>query len=43
ADKLFISMKTVETHRNRILQKLGVHTTADMVRYAIKSGLFELK
>lgn len=43
ANKLFISMKTVETHRNRILQKLGVHTTADMVRYAIKSGLFELK
>ncbi len=43
ANKLFISMKTVETHRNRILQKLGVHTTADMVRYAIKSGLSELK
>ena len=43
ADKLFISVKTVETHRNKILQKLDVHTTADLVRYAIKSGIFELK
>lgn len=43
ANKLFISIKTVETHRNRILQKLGVHTTADMVKYAIKSGIFDLK
>ncbi len=43
ANKLYISIKTVETHRNRILQKLGVHTTADLVRYAIQSGLFQLK
>lgn len=43
SNKLFISIKTVETHRNRILQKLGVHTTADMVKYAIKSGIIDLK
>lgn len=42
ADKLFISVKTVETHRTKILQKLDVHTTADLVRYAIKSGLIEI-
>jgi DNA-binding NarL/FixJ family response regulator len=42
ADRLFISIKTVETHRTRILQKLDVHTTADLVRYAIKSGLVDL-
>lgn len=43
ADKLSISVKTVETHRARILQKLDVHTTADLVQYAIRTGLFELK
>ena len=43
ADKLFISIKTVETHRTNIMQKLDVHTTADLVRYAIKKGIFELE
>ena len=43
AEKLFISIKTVETHRSRILQKLDVHTTADLVKYAIRKGLLELK
>jgi DNA-binding NarL/FixJ family response regulator len=42
ADKLSISVKTVETHRTRILQKLDVHTTADLVRYAIKTGLLDV-
>jgi DNA-binding CsgD family transcriptional regulator len=39
AEKFFISIKTVETHRPRILQKLDVHTTADLVKYAIRKGL----
>lgn len=41
AEKLFISVKTVETHRARIMQALDLHKTADLVRYAIKNGLVE--
>jgi len=35
AEMLSISEKTVETHRARIMKKLGLHCTADLVRYAI--------
>jgi DNA-binding NarL/FixJ family response regulator len=41
AQQLFISVKTVETHRTHIMQKLDVHTTADLVRFAMKSGMIE--
>ncbi|MFZ5905981.1 MAG: response regulator [Nitrospirota bacterium] len=41
AGQLFISVKTVETHRTNIMQKLDVHTTADLVRHAIKTGILE--
>lgn len=36
---LFISMKTVETHRANIMKKLNLHKAADLVRYAIETGL----
>ena len=36
-----ISYKTADSHRSRILEKLGVHETASMVRYAIRAGLIE--
>ena len=39
AHQLFLSIKTVETHRARIMHKLDFHTTADLVRYAIERGL----
>jgi PAS domain S-box-containing protein len=39
AVQLGISYKTADSHRSRILEKLGVHETASMVRYAIRSGL----
>ncbi|PWU10000.1 MAG: hypothetical protein C5B51_05230 [Terriglobia bacterium] len=39
AARLGISYKTADSHRSRILEKLGVHETASMVRYAIRAGL----
>jgi DNA-binding NarL/FixJ family response regulator len=39
AAKLFISIRTAETHRARIMQKLGLTTRAEIVRYALESGL----
>ncbi|MBC8151624.1 MAG: response regulator transcription factor [Bacteroidetes bacterium] len=39
ADKLFITPKTVETHRTNLLQKLGVRNTAGLVRRALEKGL----
>jgi DNA-binding NarL/FixJ family response regulator len=39
ADKLFLSLRTVENHRNNLLQKLGVKNTAGMVKAAISQGL----
>jgi len=41
AERLFISVKTVETHRARIIGALDLHTTAELVRYAIENGLVE--
>ena len=42
ADDLFISIKTVDTHKNHILDKLGLKNTAELVRYAIKNKLISL-
>lgn len=39
AKKLFISPRTVETHRARIVRKLHLHSNADLIRYAIRNGL----
>ena len=39
--KLVLSIKTVETHRAAAMRKLGVSTTADLVRYAIRNHLIE--
>jgi two-component system invasion response regulator UvrY len=36
-----LSVKTVSTYRSRLMQKLGIHTTADLVRYAIEQHLGE--
>jgi two-component system response regulator NreC len=38
AKKLYISVKTVETHRARIMEKLQLRTRAELVRYAIMEG-----
>jgi two-component system, NarL family, response regulator NreC len=39
AERLFLSVKTIETYRTRIAEKLGLRTRADLVRYAIETGL----
>ena len=41
ASQLGISYKTADSHRSRILEKLGIHETTSMVRYAIRAGLIE--
>lgn len=43
ADKLFISPRTVETHKENIMKKLGLNTMADLIKYAIKSGIIDLE
>lgn len=39
ADQLFISPRTVDTHRTNIMQKLDIHDLANLVRYAIEHGV----
>lgn len=39
ADKIFISIKTVESHRSNLIQKLGVKNSAGLVRVAFEKGL----
>jgi len=41
ADLLNVSVKTAESHRSRLMSKLGIHETAGLVRYAIRRGLIE--
>jgi DNA-binding NarL/FixJ family response regulator len=41
ADKLGISIKTVEKHRQAVMNKLHIHDTAGLTRYAITAGLVE--
>src|SRR2546427_6104829 len=38
---LGISVKTAESHRSRVMQKLDIHETASLVRYAIRRGLIQ--
>jgi DNA-binding NarL/FixJ family response regulator len=42
AKELFISVRTVDTHRRNLLEKLGAKNTAGLVKFAIKFGLIEL-
>lgn len=41
ADKLFLSSKTIETHRTNIMRKLNIRNVVGLVKFAIKSGLVE--
>lgn len=42
ASHLHLSVKTVETHRRRIMEKLGLHGIAELTKYAIREGLTSL-
>lgn len=41
ADDLGIAIKTVETHRTKIMQKLDLHNSAELTAYALRRGLIE--
>lgn len=42
ADQLFISIKTVLGHREKIMQKLDIHSRTDLIKYAIRKGLISV-
>jgi two-component system, NarL family, response regulator NreC len=42
SEKLGISPKTVARHRERIMSKLNIHSSTELVKYAIRSGLIQL-
>ncbi len=42
ADKLTISVKTVERHRANIMSKLNLHSRTELVKYAIRKGLIDV-
>jgi DNA-binding NarL/FixJ family response regulator len=42
AELLFVSVKTAESHRARIMKKLGIRETAGLVRYALREGVTSL-
>ncbi len=42
ANELFISVRTVETHKTNIMQKLKLKTTVDLVKFAIRNNIIEI-
>ncbi len=43
AAALFVNPRTVETHRTHLMRKLGLHTQADLIRYALRRGIVPLE
>ena len=43
ADNLCVSVKTVEAHRKQVMNKLGLHSVAELTKYAIRQGLTSLE
>jgi two-component system response regulator NreC len=41
ADRLFVSPKTVDTYRSRVMAKLDIHRRSELVDYALRHGLME--
>ncbi|MGM0567075.1 MAG: LuxR C-terminal-related transcriptional regulator [Bacteroidota bacterium] len=42
AETLFISVRTVESHKNNIMKKINLKTTVDLVKFAIKNNIIQL-
>ncbi len=42
ADKLYLSIKTVQAHRANLMRKLGMHDRTELVKYAIRKGIIGL-
>lgn len=42
ADKLFISVRTVESHKNHIMSKFQLKSVVDLVKFAIKNGILKI-
>ena len=42
ADKLFISIRTVESHKNNMMRKINLRTTVDLVKFAIQNNLIQI-
>ncbi|MCL5045343.1 MAG: response regulator transcription factor [Actinobacteria bacterium] len=42
AEKLFLSIKTVQAHRANIMEKLDIHDRVELVKYAIRNGLVDI-
>ena len=43
ADQLHVSVKTVESHRQQLMQKLNLRSVAELTKYAIREGLTSLE
>lgn len=43
AERLSISIKTAETHRNQLMERLNIHDVASLTRFAIRCGLVDLE
>jgi DNA-binding NarL/FixJ family response regulator len=43
ADHLYLSVKTIETHRRQIMVKLDIHSIAELTKYALREGLTSLE
>jgi two-component system response regulator NreC len=43
ASHLYVSVKTIETHRRQIMKKLDLHNIADLTKYAVREGLTSIE
>ncbi len=43
ANRLFVSIRTIETHRERIMRKLNIHSAAGLTKFAISKGMVNLE